>query len=38
MKIAMSKKEIRVLVYKNLHPDLGFNYLQFEVDLKRLFK
>jgi len=38
MKIALSKKEIRILVYKNYHPELGFDTIQFELDLRRLFK
>jgi len=38
MKIALSKKEICVLVYKNYHSELGFDTIQFELDLRRLFR
>ena len=38
MKIAMSKKDIQSLVYSNLHSDLGFDYLTFEQQLRKLFK
>lgn len=38
MKIAMSKKDIQNLVYPNMHPDLGFDYLTFEQQLRKLFK
>jgi len=38
MKVALSKKEIRTLVYFNVDPELGFNWIKFETDLRKLFK
>lgn len=37
-KIPLSRGQIRNLVYRNMHPDLGLNSIQFETDLKKLFR
>lgn len=38
MKVALSKKDIKFLVYRNLDPELGLNHIQFNKDLNKLFK
>jgi len=38
MKVALSKKDIRILVYTNLDAELGLNHIQFSKDLNKLFR
>lgn len=38
MKVALSKEDIKILVYKNIDPELGLNHIQFDKDLNKLFR